>query len=452
MSAPSPRHSDGPLGHPAGLLTLFFTEMWERFSYYGMRALLMLFMVAEAARGGLGLDVKRAAMIYGLYTSMVYFMAIPGGLAADRFLGPRRAVFLGGILIALGHFCLVFHALPTFFGGLILIVAGTGLLKPNISVLVGQLYRPGDARRDAGFSIFYMGINLGATISPIICGWLGQTIGWHWGFAAAGVGMSFGVAQFWLGQRRSLGAAAPGRPDLASGSSTFREDPPSGTFRKPLASAFTPSEWKRVAAIGVLFIFSCVFWTAFEQAGSSFNLFADQKTRTAILGRSFPSSWLQAVGPALIILLAPVFAWLWLKLGPREPSSPAKFALGLLFVGIGPLLLAIASLLSGGADVRVSPVWLVLVYLAQTIGELCLSPVGLSTVTKLAPPRIVGLMMGVWFLSLSVGNYAAGWVAGFFGSLPLPQLFGSLFLATALSAFILALLIRPLRGLMGGVH
>ncbi len=452
MTGPTPLERGGLGGHPRGLSTLFFTELWERFSYYGMRALLILFMVADVARGGLGFDVKRAATIYGLYTSMVYFMAIPGGFVADRFLGPRRAVFLGGSLIALGHFSLALNTLPTFFGGLVLIVTGTGLLKPNISVMVGQLYGPGDARRDAGFSIFYMGINLGATISPLICGYLGQTIGWPWGFGAAGIGMTLGLVQFWLGRARLPQGGSPVRSGHSDGSLPRPDrDSPAG-FRLPVAAPFTAAEWKRIAAIGVLFVFATVFWAAFEQAGSSFNLFADQRTRTSLLGWSFPSSWLQSVGPLLVILLSPVFAWLWVRLGSREPSSPAKFTFGLLFVGLGPLLLAIAALLAGPGEARVSPIWLVLVYLVQTIGELCLSPVGLSTVTKLAPPRIVGVMMGVWFLSISIGNYIAGWVAGFFGSLPLPQLFGSLFLATAVSSLLLALLIRPLRTLMGGVH
>jgi len=437
------RKRGGLAGHPPGLKTLFFTELWERFSYYGMRALLILFMVSGAERGGLGFDTPRAASIYGLYTSAVYFMAIPGGFVADRFLGQRRAVLLGGILIALGHFSLALNTLPLFFAGLVLIVSGTGLLKPNISAMVGQLYPAGDARRDAGFSLFYMGINLGATVSPLVCGYLGQRIGWNWGFGAAGVGMTLGLVQYVFGGHR-LGEAGLG-PRRGEAS---RHDGP-GSGRDGLR--FTAAEWKRIAAIAVLFLFSAVFWAAFEQAGSSFNLFADLRTRTSILGWSFPSSWLQSVGPLLVILLAPVFAWLWVRLGTLEPSSPAKFAYGLLFVGIGPLLLAIASFLAGEST-RVSPVWLVLVYLSQTIGELCLSPVGLSTVTKLAPAPIVGLMMGVWFLSLALGNYVAGWVAGYFGILPLTALFGSIFLAAALSALVLALLVRPIRSLMGGVH
>jgi len=365
-------------------------------------------------------------------------MAIPGGWVADRILGQRRAVLAGGVLITLGHYCLAISALPLFYTGLILIVCGTGLLKPNISAIVGQLYAPEDSRRDAGFSLFYMGINLGAFISPLVCGGLGQRVGWHWGFGAAGVGMTFGVVQYVLGGRRLGDAGLRARRDTARPGE--RE-----TLR------FKAVEFKRIAAIGILFFFSTVFWTAFEQAGSSFNLFADQRTRTSILGREFPSSWFQSVEPIFIILLSPVFAWLWVRLGRHEPSSPAKFACGLLFVGIGPLLLAIASA-SAAPGVRVSPLWLVLVYLFQTVGELCLSPVGLSMVTKLAPPRVVGLMMGIWFLSLALGNYIAGWAAGFFDILPLTQLFGAIFLATLVSALVLVFSIQAIRRLMGGVH
>jgi len=466
MSLPAPMaFSDldrgGIAGHPRGLTTLFFTELWERFSYYGMRALLILFMTAPLAAGGLGLEVKKAAAIYGLYTFGVYFMAIPGGIAADLLLGARRAVLWGGILIALGHFSLALGLLPFFYAGLVLIVTGTGLLKPNISVMVGHLYAPGDNRRDAGFSLFYMGINLGGLVSPIVCGFLGQQVAWRLGFGAAGVGMTLGLAQYLLGRDRlgaaglraglgvaiskgRSGAVASGRPDGPA---------PIGRVTNALRGPwFTAGEWKRIAAIAVLFVFSAVFWAAFEQAGSSFNLFADRRTRDSILGWNFPSSWFQSVGPLWVLLLAPAFAWLWVRLGRREPSSPAKFSYGLFFVGVGPLLLAAASSLSGGATDRVSPAWLILVYLAQTIGELCLSPVGLSTVTKLAPPSIVGLMMGVWFLSLALGNYIGGWVAGYFEILPLARLYGALFLATGLSALVLAFLSRPIRKLMGGVH
>jgi POT family proton-dependent oligopeptide transporter len=463
-------------GHPRGLSTLFFTEMWERFSYYGMRAILILFMVASPQAGGLGFDTAKAAGIYGLYTGSVYFTAIPGGWIADRLLGLRRAVLIGGILIALGHYSMALGLLPFFYAGLVLIVLGTGLLKPNISSIVGQLYAEGDARRDAGFSIFYMGINLGAFISPLICGYLGQRIGWHWGFGAAGVGMTLGVIQYMLGGAR-LGAAGIQKQSVPDAGALWAKVAgvivlvsaglyllwgyrdivvllgTAGLFAWLLRQAAPGLERKRIGAIIVLFVFATLFWAAFEQAGSSLNLFADQRTRNALLGFEFPSSWFQSVQPLFIILLAPAFAWLWLRLGRHEPSSPAKFAYGLLFVGFGFLVLALGAQLSeqaGGA--RVSPLWLIVLYFFHTVGELSLSPVGLSTVTKLAPERMVGVMMGVWFLALSLGNFIGGSIAALFGRFPLPQLFGAIFLTTAASALVLALLVRPIRGLMGGVH
>jgi POT family proton-dependent oligopeptide transporter len=466
----------GIAGHPKGLSTLFFTEMWERFSYYGMRAILMLFMVASPEQGGLGFGTAKAAGIYGLYTGSVYLTTIPGGWIADRLLGLRRAVLLGGILIASGHYCLVFPALPTFFTGLLLIVLGTGLLKANISSIVGQMYGQDDPRRDSGFSIFYMGINLGAFISPFICGYLGQKIGWHWGFGAAGVGMTFGLVQYVLGQKR-LGTAGVQREKPTDAGALWLKLGAtiaavgivlylvwdwkdwvilggSGILFAWLlkTGATNPVERKRIGAIMVLFVFAILFWMGFEQAGSSLTLFADQLTNNAVLGWEFPSSWYQSVEPIFVVTLAPVFAWLWLRLGRREPSSPAKFAYALFFLGASFLLIAFAAYRYDQGHVKVSPFWLVALYLLHALGELSLSPVGLSTVTKLAPMRIVGLMMGVWFLALSLGNFLAGKVAGLFGSLPLPQIFGAVFLTTTASAVVLALLVKPIRNLMGGVH
>jgi POT family proton-dependent oligopeptide transporter len=464
-------------GHPRGLSTLFFTEMWERFSYYGMRAILMLFMVAPADKGGLGFDVAKAAGIYGLYTGSVYFTAIPGGWIADRLLGLRRAVLIGGILIALGHYSLALKELPTFYLGLLLIVLGTGLLKPNISSIVGQLYGDGDPRRDAGFSIFYMGINLGALISPFICGFLGQRVGWHWGFGAAGVGMTFGVAQYVLGQERLRNAGLLKERPAELGKKWAKLSACvlvlgvglyylwdvrdrivlAGTvvlFAWLLRQATSTVERKRLGAIMVLFVFAILFWVGFEQAGSSLTLFADQLTNNSVLGFEFPSSWYQSVEPFFVIVFAPFFAWLWVFLGRRsaEPSSPAKFAYGLLFLGVGFLPVAFAAHLYDQGGLKVSPWWLILLYLFHAFGELSLSPVGLSAVTKLAPVRVVGLMMGVWFLALSLGNFFGGQVAGFFGSFPLPKLFGAVSLATIASGLVMALLVKPIRSLMGGVQ
>jgi len=467
----------GIAGHPRGLTTLFLTEFWERFSYYGMRAILILFMVASPESGGLGFGTERAASIYGLYTGSVYLATIPGGFIADRLLGLRRAVLLGGILIALGHYTLALHGVQTlFFAGLILIVLGTGLLKANISSIVGQLYGPDDERRDAGFSIFYMGINLGAFISPFLCGYLGQRVGWHWGFGAAGVGMTLGLVQYLLGSRR-LGSAGllpeapkdPAKLWLLVGVSVLLIGTAlilTGQYRDHLifGSAVVLFAWllvkggesllekKRIAAIVLLFVFATLFWAGFEQAGSSLTLFADRLTENRLFGWEFPSSWYQSVEPLFVITLAPVFAWMWMRLGRRAPSSPAKFAIALLLLSASFFLIALASTVFAQQQVKVSPWWLIGVYFLHGLGELSLSPVGLSTVTKLSPVRILGFLMGVWFLSNSLGNFTAGSVAGFFDRLPLPQLFGAVGLVSLAATIVLALLVKPIRGLMSGVH
>jgi proton-dependent oligopeptide transporter, POT family len=431
--------------HPRGLSTLFFTEMWERFSYYGMRAFLILYMTAPAAAGGLGFTDADAASIYGTYTGSVWAVAIIGGVIADRGLGQYRSVLLGGIIIAAGHFTLAFKALPFFYTGLALIVIGTGLLKPNVSTLVGSLYQPGDTRRDAGFSIFYMGINLGAFLGPFIAGYLAQRVDWHLGFACAGVGMTLGLVQYVLGKQR----LQPALDQLAM------QPRPVGASVAPVGGSgksLSKQEWKRVAAVVVFFIFASLFWGAYEQAGSTLNLFADRYTRLSVFGYSFPSSWFQSVPPLFVIVLAPILAWLWVRLGKHEPSSPAKFAIGLLFAGFAFLLLVPAGAAAQRGSVLVSPWWLVFAYFIETLGELSLSPIGLSVVTKLAPVRILGLMMGVWFLSSAVGNKLAGWAAGFFSTMPLATLFGSVAVVMLLSSLILGLLIKPIRNLMGDVR
>lgn len=434
------RDTSGIGGHPRGLSTLFFIEMWERFSYYGMKAILVLYLVASAEKGGLGYAVARATLIVGFYNMGVYLMSLPGGWVADRFLGARRAVLYGGILIACGHFSMAYPSVVTLYAGMALIVLGTGLLKPNISTMVGSLYSLEDERRDAGFSIFYMGINIGAMVAPIVCGFLGQRVNWHYGFGAAGVGMTFGLIQYVIGRKRLARVGA--RPAARKAAAARAE-----------RAAFTRDERKRLAVIGILFLFSVIFWMAFEQASTSLNLFADRLTRNAVFGHEFPSSWFQSVNSIFIIALAPVFSWLWIRLGKRQPSSPAKFALGLLFAGLGFFVVAYASSLTSGG--RVSPVWLAIVYLLHTVGELCLSPVGLSTVTKLAPARIVGFMMGVWFASIALGNFAAGWVASFFqagSETALVSLFLKIAFVTSGAAAILILLTPSIRRLMGRVH
>ena len=486
-----PVATTGFFGHPRGLATLFFTEFWERFSYYGMRALLILFMTATAVQGGLGFSAEKAGAIYGLYTMFVYLLSVPGGWIADRLIGQRRAVLLGGIIIACGHFSLAFHGLSTFYLGLFLIIVGTGLLKPNVSTMVGELYPEGGARRDAGFSVFYMGINLGAFVAPLLCGYLGQRIEWHYGFAAAGIGMVLGLVQYLLGGKYlgSIGMTANAGDDpaqrrkatlllaifaavaLAVAATMFAGVVPvtaqklagsAGVVVVGLAVVFfayqflwgglVGDERKRMAAIAVLFVFSALFWSGFEQAGSSLNLFAERLTDRHIGGWEMPASWLQSVNAIFIILLAPVFSWLWLWLKERQPSAPLKFALGLVFLGLGFGVMVLAALRTNGGTQQVLPTWLVLTYLFHTIGELCLSPVGLSMVTKLAPHRKVGQMMGIWFMTLSLGNLLAGLVGGRFETLPLPQLFGAVFATTAGAGLLLALFARPVHKLMSGVE
>lgn len=486
-------------GHPRGLTTLFFTEMWERFSFYGMRALLVLYMTTAVASGGLGFSDRTATSIYGAYTGSVYLMSIPGGWFADNVLGTRRSVLIGGIIIALGHFSMVVPSIYTFFAGLVLIVLGTGLLKPNVSALVGSLYAENDERRDAGFSVFYMGINLGAFIAPLICSYLGEKIDWHLGFGVAGIGMTLGLIQYVAGRDRLARVGEPPALPTAelrrnavrgvllmlgcSGAVAFLWFGPEGvraskmTILVGAVSLFLlwlftkylqPEERKPVGVIVILFFFSILFWAAFEQAGSSFNLFAnrftDRSLPAGLLGilpaflreqvaDGFPAGWYQSVNSIFLIALAPVFSWLWLRMGNRQPSSPAKFSIGLFFVGAGALVLVLASLgLTGGAS-KVGPGWLISVYLMQTIGELCLSPVGLSTTTKLAPARLTGLMMGVWFLSISFGNFFAGEVAGEFGTREsLIGLFGKVAAIPLLAAVLLVFLIPTIRRMMGRVR
>ncbi|HEX7019182.1 MAG TPA: peptide MFS transporter [Gemmatimonadaceae bacterium] len=438
----------GFFGHPRGLSTLFFTEMWERFSYYGMRAFLILYMVHA-----LGFDDKHAGSVYGTYTASVWAAAIVGGIIADRWLGQYKSVLVGGIIIALGHFTLAFHPLPFFYTGLGLIVVGTGLLKPNVSGIVGSLYETDDQRRDAGFSIFYMGINLGAALGPFIAGYLAQRVDWHIGFACAGVGMTLGLIQYVRGRRHLRPAIERLERQRREARASRAASPGVGASADKTFGGFTVVEWKRLGAMAVFFVFAAVFWGAYEQAGSTLNLFGDRYTRTTILGYSFPSSWFLTIQAIFVIVLAPIFAWLWVRLGHREPSTPTKFAIGLFFIGLSFVFLLIpAHQLQNAPGIRVSPFWLIGCYFIQELGELALSPVGLSVFTKLSPVKIVGFMLGVWFLADSVGNKAAGFAAGFISSAPLPQLFGviaAVCLGASLVAFIM---IKPVKGLMGGVR
>lgn len=445
-------------GHPRGLGTLFFTELWERFSYYGMRSILILYMTSTAAQGGLGMNVRDAAGLYGTYTMAVYLTALPGGLVADYLTGARLAVFLGGIIIAAGHFSMAFHSMTTFYLGLSFIAIGTGLLKPNISVMVGGLYRENDPRRDSGFSIFYMGINLGAFLAPLVVGYLAKgesfkrflsSMGmdpaksWHWGFAAAGVGMVLGLIIYLL-NRRQLARVGNKVKTVTKGLDT-------GTTRK--THALTSGDWKRIAAIFIFFLFTILFWAAYEQKGASLNLFADRLVRTEIFGVGFPAPYLQSLTPLFVIMLTPLFAVLWVRLKDRQPSSPAKFTLGLLLIGVAYVLMIPAAMLT--AQGRVSFWWLVGLYFLEVCGEMCLSPVGLSSVTKLSPPKLVGIMMGVWFLAAALGNKLAGYISGFFVANDpwrLTTMYGGIAIGLLVSAGILAMLTPTIKRLMGRVN
>lgn len=496
-------------GHPKGLGLLFTTEMWERFSYYGLRPLLVLFMAAALNEGGFGLERTQASTIVGIYAASVYLASLPGGWIADRWLGLRRAILIGAVLITGGHLAIGVSGFAGpevgkifFFLGLVLIVLGTGLLKPNISAIVGDLYPEGGARRDAGFAIFYMGINTGAFVGQLVTGYLGERVSWHWGFGAAGIGMALGLLSFWLFSRKLLGTIGEDivrNPDAraqakqesmvrnstigglavlalvfalaASGVITIDPVQIGGAMTFVLvgiAVAFfayifafgglTTDEKKRSAVIFVLFVFAAIFWAAFEQAPTSLQLFANDFTDRTMFGFEVPATWFQSVNSAFIILLSPVFAAMWVGLAKKnvDLSSPTKFAMGLAFAGVGFLLMVFAAnkVVASGGTVLVSPWWLIMSYLFQTIGELFLSPVGLSSMTKLAPRRYVGQMMGIWFLAASVGNLVAGLVGGHVDPSKLeqtPSVFSGTAIALFVSTGILMALIVPIRKMMANV-
>jgi proton-dependent oligopeptide transporter, POT family len=492
-------------GHPRGLSTLFFTELWERFSYYGMRALLILFMTAPAATGGLGMDAANAGAVYGLYTFGVYALGLPGGWIADRLIGQRRAVLYGGVLIALGHYSLAVPSLATFYAGLLLIVLGTGLLKPNISAIVGDLYVDTGARRDAGFSLFYMGINIGALLGPLVCSWLGEPrqgadwVNWHYGFAAAGIGMTFALIQYVIGLRHLRGAgelkedsAQPQRIAaawrqfyvglgvsgaiiagvwLAGSTGVF-------TFVSLAESVFYAITVLFLAYFGYVILFAArddierrrltvclamclgaaMFWSGFEQAGSALNLFAFDLTDRTIGTVEITAGALQSINPIFIITLAPLIGLVWLRLGTRNPSIAVKFGLGLVLLGAGFLVMVWASLRL--VDGPVGMQWLVATYFFHTVGELCLSPVGLSGITKLAPGRLVGQMMGAWFMGAAIGNLIAGLVTRYMPRTETVeeamqngvQLFGTVAMVAIAAGLLFILLARPLRRMQVGIN
>lgn len=505
-------------GHPKGLMTLFFTEMWERFSYYGMRALLILFMTKAIADGGLGFDDKTSGAIYGLYTMGVYLMALPGGWLADRLFGLKKSVWYGGIIIAMGHFMMALpgiegwisddstpkislSALDTtsFFLGLLLIVLGTGLLKPNISSIVGQLYPAGSSKRDAGFSIFYMGINIGGFVAPLACASVAE-YDMHLGFGLAGLGMILGLIQYRLTSNNLDGVGeAPivSSPAEKSSQQQLRIISMAvGVFGVIiisilftglvpinasliasvsgiviaivafiylalviLAGGLSISDKKKVGVIAILFLFSVIFWSGFEQAGSTLNLFAKRFTDRQVLGWEIPTGYFQSINSLFIILFAPFFASLWVWLGRKnlEPSSPLKFTFGLALLGIGFFVMYFATKIAASGELA-APSWLIVTYLLHTFGELSLSPVGLSLVTKLAPKNYGGQMMGIWFLSVALGNLFAGLIAGEAsggskeGLATMPDQFMMIVYTVIGSALLLFILKPILRKMMGEVH
>ncbi len=558
-------------GQPAGLFTLFFTEMWERFSYYGMRAILILFMVAaiDQSNPGLELDTATAGAIYGLYTAAVYLLTLPGGWLADNIIGQRKAIWYGGIVIMFGHISLALPGTTFFFLGLVLVAIGTGLLKGNISTIVGDLYPEGGARRDAGFSIYYMGINIGSFAGQLVVGYLGQQINWHYGFGAAAIGMAMGLVMYRLTENKFMGEVGiEAKAKIARASAGEGEKKNSNRFAMGLAlllvvlimtlqltgaidvtnvigiaqamgiiivsiavlyfvyvliaGGLNTVEKRRVIVIFFLFVGAALFWSGFEQAGSTLNLFADRHSDrffgptnfppfvpiigglvtlallgfvwykkvyidktlidslkvivgVVVVGLSFviywlmnqissgwemPASWLQSVNPFFIIILAPIFGALWVKLASKQlnPSAPLKFGFGLILLGLGFLLMMYASrIVVSGLDesVRVSTMWLVMTYLLHTCGELTLSPVGLSMTTKLSPPKFVGQMMGIWFIGAALGNLIAGLFAGNFEEdnvAQMPSLFWSVVMFSVGSGLLFVIFSKPIKNWMGGVE
>jgi len=494
-------------GHPRGLATLFFTEMWERFAYYGMRAILILYMTAATdyvVRGadgsilrdnpGLGLDVATAAAIYGMYTALVYIMTLPGGWVADNLWGQRKAVFVGGCFIAAGQAVMVLPWVSTFFFGLFLVILGTGLLKPNVSTVVGELYPEGGARRDAGFSVFYMGINLGAFIGQPIVGYFGENLNWHWGFAVGAVGMTLGLVQYKMGDKY-LGECGYLKPEMAAENVGGKSRKFFGGFFAFLAlvglfgylvsngtidltltqiaqymgysvlilvalyfvvmwtmGGHSSDENQRLFVIFWLFLLIAVFWSGFEQAGSSLNLFARDLTDRNVFGWLMPASWLQSVNPIFIIIGAPMFGSLWVFLDKiqKNPSLPLKAGLGLLFLAAGFFVISWGAA-NASSENLVTPAWLVVTYALHTTGELCISPIGLSAITKLSPEKRVGQMMGVWFVGAALGNLFAGLVAGSLESLAPSSLFRTVAMTVGAVGIVGVLASPGIKKMMRGV-
>ncbi|GAA4361954.1 peptide MFS transporter [Hymenobacter saemangeumensis] len=472
MQTATATHESAPAvkqGHPKALYMLFFTEMWERFSYYGMRGLLVLYLTKSVLAGGLGVPTATATLIYGYFTGFVYFTPIIGGWLADKFIGQRRAILIGGVLMALGQFSL-FYTQPgspaAVFGlpsgtalGLLLIIIGNGFFKPNISTLVGQLYQQGDPRRDSAFTIFYMGINIGAFLAPLVCGYLAEDLfatktvvdgveqvssfGFRYGFLAAGMGMVLGQLIFNLVGPRLLGnlGLAPVKKD---------------TNEVVVKQVLTKEETDRMAVIFIITILVVFFWAGFEQAGSSLTLYTDKYINREVFGYLIPTSWFQSVNPLFIVALAPLLAGFWTNLAAknRDLSIPVKMGLGMILLGVGFLFMVGAVLQRGGdvADetVKASIMWLLATYFFHTIGELCLSPIGLSMVTRLAPVTYASMLMGVWFLAPFVAQIAGGYIASYVEELGALKVFGLIAAFVILAGFLLVAIAKKLFHMMHG--
>ncbi|NIY82837.1 peptide MFS transporter [Vibrio hepatarius] len=422
------------LGHPRGLFLLFGTELWERFSYYAMRAILVLYLTDTTINGGMGWSTKDALDLYGIYTGLFYITPLIGGWLADNYLGQRRAILIGGALMAVGQFTLAMpadvlglSAIHTFYLGLALLISGKGLFKPTISPRVGVLYQEGDNRRDGAFTIFYMGINLGALLAGVVSGSVTNEFGWKAGFIVAGAGMvislimQMSLAQSWLGD---IGVEPAAVRDLENKQAQKKQ---------PL----TKQEVDRLKVIMVMGLFVIVFWAGFEQAGGLMNIYTQQYTDRMIGSFEVPAAWFQSLNPFFIITLAPVLAALWVKLGKKEPSSPVKFALALFFLALGFVCMVGAVMQQGGdTNVKTSMLWLVGAFFFHTLGELCLSPIGLSMVTKLAPLRLASLMMGAWFGFNAIANYVAGLIGSHVGELGALSIFGGIAITATLSGIL----------------
>ena len=475
------------LKHPAGLKTLFFTEMWERMSYYGMRGILVLFMTASISDGGLNFTNISASAVYGIYAALVYLATLPGGWIGDNILGQQKTILYGGIIIMLGHLSLAIPGINSFYIGLILVVLGTGLLKPNISAMVGNLYEDNEGMKQSGFTIFYMAINLGSILGFFICGYLGENVGWHYGFGAAGIGMAFGLLQYIYNIKLLDGNGSKPFNKINLKTKNKYKKIITGVLGLiflitilglfgvwkinpvPLANILTAiitlislsyffyiftfggldkDEKKKVFMIFVLFLGAALFWSGFDQAGSSFSIFAKEYTNRIIFGWEYPASWLQILNPLFVVILSPFMSYLWISLGKKmlDPSLPFKFGLGLIFMAIGFLVIAIGAQIALDEG-RAGAQWLLITYLVHTIGELTLSPIGLSAISSLSPKKYLGQMMGIWFLASSLGAIIAGLLSGQAtneGLASMPSLFNQIAVTASVFGLVLIIIARPL--------